>query len=338
MKAARFYKPHDIQIKEEDIPSPKPDELLVKVKNSGICGTDLHIYEGEVTGLVENGTVLGHEFAGIVEKVGTNTDNFTEGDRVAIEPNMFCGACHYCRNAKKHFCEYWAAIGLSRDGGFAEYCVIPQSAAYIMPDKLPFKNAAFFEPMACVLHGIERSKFEVGENVFVQGAGSIGQLYVQALSKLGANHIIVSDVFDEKLTLVKKFGATHTVNAKEQNVIEEIHSITNDKGVQVMIDAAGLLSTLQTAVQVVENTGRVVIFGVPPEGKKVELSPYEIYRREIEVIGSFTNPYTNESALKFLQKIDVDPIITNPIKLEDLVTKGLKVMGEPNVLKVQIQF
>lgn len=338
MKSARFFKPGDVQIKDEEIPKPSSDELVMKVKNSGICGTDLHIYKGEVTGLVEPGTVLGHEFAGIVEKVGEAVDGFSEGDRIAIQPNLFCGACHFCRNAKKHFCKNWAAIGLSRDGGFQEYCAVPASAAFRMPGGLEFKNAAFFEPMACVLHGIERSGFTIGEDVFIQGAGSIGQLYVQALSKMGANRIIVSDIFEEKLKLAKKFGATHTVNAKEENIGESISAITTKNGVQIMVDAAGLLSTLPTALEILEDTGRVVIFGVPPEGKSVEISPYEIYRREIKIIGSFTNPYTNEAALKFLKKIDVDPIITNPIKLDDLVDQGLDVMGKSDVLKVQIQF
>ena len=197
---------------------------MVKVKASGICGTDLHIYKGEVKGLVKPGTVLGHEFAGEVAAVGPQVKNFKVGDRVAIEPNLFCGACHYCRNAKKHFCENWAAIGLSRDGGFAEYSVVPASAAYKMPKGLEYKNAAFFEPMACVLHGIERARVKVGETVVVQGAGSIGQLYVQALKRLGASKIIVADIDPTKLTLAKKFGANLTVNAQKESLIEVVVS------------------------------------------------------------------------------------------------------------------
>jgi threonine dehydrogenase-like Zn-dependent dehydrogenase len=338
MKAARFLGIHNIVIKDEPTPKPGPDEILVKVKNSGVCGTDLHVFEGEVKGLVKPGTVLGHEFCGVVETVGKNTKSFAVGDRVAIEPNLFCGACHYCRNAKKHFCENWKAIGLSRDGGFAEYCVIPASAAFPMPQNLDFKTAAFIEPMACVLHGIERARVKAGETVVLQGAGSIGQLYVQALRMSGATRIIVSDIDDAKLQLSKRFGASIIVNAKEENLVDVVRTETGGRGAQVMIDAAGLLTTLPTAFQLLENTGRVVIFGVPPEGKKVEITPFDIYRHEIEIIGSFTNPYTNEAAFEVLTKIDVDPILTNPIKLDDLVEKGLKMMGKPGVLKVQVQF
>jgi threonine dehydrogenase-like Zn-dependent dehydrogenase len=338
MKAARFMDVKKIQIQEEAIPTPKDHELVIKVQASGICGTDHHIYQGEVKGLVKPGTVLGHEFAGTVVSVGTGVNTFQTGDRVAVEPNLFCGACHYCRNAKKHFCTNWAAIGLSRDGGFAEYCAIPASAAYLMPKNLAFKNAAFFEPMACVLHGIERARVKVGETVVVQGAGSIGQLYVQALTRLGATNIIVADIDDTKLKLAKNFGASTTINVKNESLMDFVKSTTNGIGAQVLIDAAGLLNTISTATQLLENTGRVVIFGVPPEGKKTEIVPYDIYRRELEIIGSFTNPYTNEAALEMLAHINVDPILTNPIKLDDLVEKGLEMMGKPGVMKVQLQF
>lgn len=338
MKAARFVEVGKIEINEEATPQPKSDEILVKVKASGICGTDLHIFQGEIKGLVKVGTVLGHEFAGEVIEVGSAVKNIQPGNKIAVEPNLFCGKCHYCRNAKKHFCQNWTAIGLSRDGGFAEYCVIPASAAYFMPKGLEYKNAAFFEPMACVLHGIERARIKVGETIVLQGAGSIGQLYIQALKRIGATKIIVADIDDSKLTLARQFGAQVIVNARKENLIDVVKAETNGLGAQVMIDAAGLLTTIPTALKILENTGRVVIFGVPPEGKSIEVIPYDIYRREIEIIGSFTNPYTNEAALEFLTGINIDTIITNPIKLESLVEKGLKKMGTPGVLKVQIQF
>ncbi|MHA1340766.1 MAG: zinc-dependent alcohol dehydrogenase family protein [Promethearchaeota archaeon] len=340
MIAARFNGPFKIDIKEEDIPKLNDDEILVKIKASGICGTDHHIFKGEIKGLVKMGTVLGHEFCGIIEKIaekGEHLKELNEGDRVAIEPNLFCGACHYCRNAKKHFCKNWSAIGLSRDGGFAEYCAVPASAVYKMPKGLDFQSAAFFEPMACVLHGIERSRIKVGETVIVQGAGSIGLLYTQALSNLGVDKIIVSDVDQEKLKLAKQFGATSIVNVNNEDLIEVVKSETDGEGAQVFIDAAGLLSTISTALKTLENTGRILIFGVPPEGQKTEIIPYEIYRREIEIIGSFTNPYTNEAALKLLKKINTKPIITNPIKLKSLVEDGLNQIGKPGVIKVQIQ-
>ncbi len=338
MKAARFVGVHQIEILEEVLPKPKSDEILLKVMASGVCGTDLHIYEGKIKGLAKPGTILGHEFAGIVEAVGENVKEFHVGDPIAVEPNLFCGKCHYCRTSKKHFCEHWEAIGLARDGGFAEYCVIPTQAAYSIPKGLSFETAAFFEPMACVLHGIERGRIKLGETIVLQGAGSIGQLYIQALRQCGVTKIIVSEIDDSKLRLAKELGANVVVNVRNENLVDVVKAETDGRGAQVMIDAVGLLSTIPTALELLENTGRVVIFGVPPEGEKIEFSPFDIYRREIDVIGSFTNPYTNEAALKILKKIDISPILTNQIKLEELVEKGLKIMRKPGVLKVQVQF
>ncbi len=338
MKVARFIEPGNIEICEEPIPLPKSGEIVVKVKNSGICGTDHHIFTGKVKGLVDSGIILGHEFSGEVYTIGENVIGFSEEDPVAIEPNLYCGSCHYCRNAKKHFCENWSAIGISRDGGFGEYVSIPASAAYHLPKGLDFKKAAFFEPMACVLHGIERGRVKVGDNVLIQGAGSIGQLFTQSLKNLGVANIFISDIDSQKLKLAKQFGADYTINVKETNLSEFIKEETNHRGVQVIIDAAGLTSTIPTALDMLENTGRVVIFGVPNEIKNVEIRPYEIYRREIEIIGSFTNPYTNEASLEMLKKIETDPIITNQIKLDNLVQYGLNILGKSGVLKIQVQF
>ncbi|MFX1253207.1 MAG: zinc-dependent alcohol dehydrogenase family protein [Promethearchaeota archaeon] len=338
MKAARFMDVHRIEILEEPIPKPRSDEILLKVRASGVCGTDLHIYEGNLKGLAEPGTILGHEFAGIVEVKGENVKEFHIGDPVAVEPNLFCGKCHYCRTARKHFCENWKAIGLARDGGFAEYCVIPSQAAYSIPKGLSFETAAFFEPMACVLHGIERGRIKSGETVVIQGAGSIGQLFIQALKQMGADKIIVSEIDEEKLQIAKKNGAYVVVNVNDENLGDVVRAETDGRGAQVMVDTAGLSSTIPTALELLEYTGRVIIFGVPPEDEKVQFSPYEIYRREIEIIGSFTNPYTNEAALKMLKNINTQQILTNRIKLENLVDEGLRKIGKPGVLKIQVQY
>jgi threonine dehydrogenase-like Zn-dependent dehydrogenase len=339
MKAVKFVEPHKFSLVETSIPSPGENEILIKNKASGVCGTDVHIYSGDVKGLAAPGTVLGHEFAGIIEKVGPNVKGFSEGEHIAVEPNLYCGRCHYCRNAKKHFCENWKAVGLAIDGGFQEYTKIPLQAAYKMPKGLAFKNAAFFEPLACVLHGIERAHVSPGETVVLQGAGSIGLLYIQALKKVGATTIIVSEIDEKKQQLAKQFGATTVINPKVEPIKDVVMAETNGIGANVFIDAAGLINTIPIAIPVLENSGRIVIFGVPPEFQKIEISPYDIYRREIQIIGSFTNPYTNEAALKMLKEIDVDPIISHPIGLADLEESIKKIHNrEPGIIKVQVQF
>lgn len=338
MKSARFIGPGSIEIQDTKIPVPNSDELLIEVKSAGICGTDLHIFHGTNTSMITPGTVLGHEFAGIVKEIGKNVKGFEKGDRVAIEPNLFCGHCYYCRTARKHFCENWSAIGLSRDGGFQEYCVVPASSAYKFSETIDFQTAALFEPLSCVLHGLERSKLKTGESVLLQGAGGIGQLFLKVLSQMGLNKIIVSDIDTDKLTIAKNNGATHTINVQNEDLTQFVKAETNGYGVNVMIDAAGLSSTISTAMSLVENTGRVLIFGVPNEKQKAEIIPYQIYKKELEIIGSYTNPYSNETAIKMLDKLNLKDIVTNTIKLDDIVEQGLNAVGKKDVLKVQVQF
>ena len=338
MKVARFIEPDSIKIQEEKIPVLNSDELLIEVKSAGICGTDLHIFHGTNTGLVKPGTVLGHEFAGIVTEIGRNVKGFEKGNRVAIEPNLFCGHCYYCRTARKHFCENWSAIGLSRDGGFQEYCAIPASSAYKFSETIDFQTAALFEPLSCVLHGLERCKLKTGESVLLQGAGGIGQLFLKVLSQMGLDKIIVSDIDADKLAIAKDIGATDVINVRIEDLTQIVKEKTDGYGVSVMIDAAGLSSTIADAMFLIENTGRVLIFGVPNEKQKTEIVPYQIYKKEIDIIGSYTNPYSNEAAIKILEKLNLRKIVTNTIKLDDIVEQGLNVIGKKGVLKVQVQF
>ncbi len=330
---------HKFDLQTVDIPTPGSDEILLKNMTSGLCGTDVHIYNGDAPGLAAPGTTLGHEFAGIVEAVGKNITEFQKGDRIAVEPNLFCGQCHFCRQAKKHFCENWSAIGLGRHGGFQEYTLIPPQAAYLMPENLSFEQAAFFEPMACVLHGIERARVSPGETVVLLGAGSIGLLYIQALRQVGATSVIVSEPAALKRKLAKELGATTVVDPTKESLEEIVKAETNGLGANVLIDAAGLLSSIDLGLKVLENTGRILIFGVPPENTPTEIVPFEIYRREIEIIGSFTNPYTNEAALKFLTTTKVDEIISHKISLDNLEEMVKQVLEkEPGIIKVQVQF
>ncbi len=338
MKAARFIGSKLIEIREENIPVPKSDEILIEVKSAGICGTDLHIFDGSNASLVKPGTVLGHEFSGIVVEVGKEVKEFEKGDRVAIEPNLYCGHCYYCRTARKHFCENWSAIGISRDGGFQEYCSLPASAAYKFSSKIDFKIAALFEPLSCVLHGLERSKLKTGESVLLQGAGGIGQLFLKVLAQMGLSKIIVSEIDEEKLKMAKHNGATHAINVKQENLNQVVQEITGGYGVNVMIDAVGLPSTIADAMTLVENTGRVLIFGVPHEKQKSEIVPYQIYKKELEILGSYTNPYSNETSIRLLEKLNLADIITHSITLDKLVEKGLNAVGTKGVLKIQVQF
>jgi 2-desacetyl-2-hydroxyethyl bacteriochlorophyllide A dehydrogenase len=340
MKAAIIKEKQVLAVEDVDKPTIASNEVLVQVKNSGVCGTDVHVYEGEIP-IATLPVIPGHEFCGVVEEVGDAIKDVNVGDRIAVEPNLFCGHCHFCRNAKKHFCENWQAVGLTRSGGFAEYCAVPRQAVYKIEDSLSFNDAAFFEPTACVLHGIERSQAKPGDTVVIMGAGSIGLIYVQALRMMGIKNIVSCDIDDAKLAIAKELGADAMLNTKNDDVVQVIKDMTNGFGAEVVIDAAGAAQTLTMAFNIVQNCGTIVVFGAPPENLNLPVKMYDIYRREINVHGSFTNPYTNEQALRLMAmgKIKYDKIVTHPISIDQVEEAILKMRDRTEtVIKAQIQF
>jgi threonine dehydrogenase-like Zn-dependent dehydrogenase len=339
MLAAKFLGRRDVRIDDYPVPKIADDELLVRVAACGVCGTDIHIYEGEVP-LAKFPVIAGHEFSGTVEKVGSAVADISAGDKVVVEPNLFCSRCHYCRTGKKHFCVNWQGIGLTRDGGFAEFARIPRQAAYVMPESLSFTKGALFEPVACVLHGIERTKMEPGSSVVVCGAGSIGLLFVHLLKRLGAGQVIVSEPDKTKREIALRLGANLALSPKETQLKEAVMDRTGGFGADIAIDASGLPEVVSSLVDLVQNTGTVLIFGVSPEDARIKVRPFDIYRRELTILGAFTNPYTNEAALNLLNDIDVDPIVTHQIRIEQLVEDGIKAVHEKRsgVIKVHVVF
>lgn len=335
MRAAKFFGKHDVRVDDYPVPAVDSRDVLVRVKASGICGTDVHVYEDAVP-LAKLPVIPGHEFAGVVEEVGAGVTDFAPGDRVAVEPNLFCGECHYCRTQKKHFCEHWRAVGLSIDGGFAEFARVPRQALYRIDDALSFEAAAFFEPVACVLHGIERAEIQSGQSVALVGCGPIGLLFVQLLRLHGVGLVIATDLDAAKLEMATRLGADEVVNANDQDAKAAVRALTGGRGADVVIDAAGVPDV---ALSLVATTGRVVLFGVPAENYEFPLRPYEIYRRELSIVGSFTNPYTNEAALQLIPRVDVSSLVSHRIALDALEDHILALQArEPGMRKVQVQF
>lgn len=191
MKAAVFSGKHDLKIENLEIPKAKKGEIVLKVKACGICGTDIHIFEGdEGAAATPCGTVLGHEFAGIVTEVGEGVKGFSVGDRVCIDPNKLCNECYYCKSGIGHFCPDMLGIGTTVNGEFAEYCVVPESQAYKIPDSTTFEQAAMTEPVACCLHGIDMCNINAGDTVLVIGGGMIGLIMLQLAKLRGASKLI----------------------------------------------------------------------------------------------------------------------------------------------------
>ena len=225
MKAAVFYGKNDLRVEERDVPEIGRNDVLVRVHACGICGTDVHIFCGdEGAAPTPENTVLGHEFAGEVVKVGTDVKSAALGDKVCVDPNKLCGSCEFCRRGIGHFCTDITGIGTTVDGGFAEYCAVPASQVYKVADSLSFEQAAMTEPVSCCLHGIELCNIKCGDTVMVIGCGMIGLIMLQLARLSGAANIIAIEPIKEKREQALKLGADTALDPKADNIPEILTS------------------------------------------------------------------------------------------------------------------
>ncbi len=312
MKAAVLEKIGQIKIKDVTKPVPESDEVLIKIKACGLCGTDVKLYKGEYTARIP--VILGHEFSGEVVEVGKDVKNFRVGDKIAVDPNESCGVCEYCRDSRPTFCSNLSAYGVLRDGGFAEYCVIGEKGTYKIPDNLSFEESSFTEAVSCALHAIDRADIRLGESVIIIGGGIQGQILTQLCKLQGAEQIIMLTRSKEKQELAKRFGVTFA----------DIK--TNEKS-DIVIEAVGSPETVELAIQLTKRGGKVIIFGFTSEGKKANFLPFDVLYKELTIMGSWVNPYTFDRALKLLSsgKVDVKPLITKVLKLKNLM-EGFELM------------
>jgi len=253
--------------------------------------------------------------------------NIKVGDRVVADPNESCGACDHCRSARSTFCSDMAAYGVLRDGGFAEYCTAREKGTYKIPEDMPAETAAFTEPVSCALHAMDRAGIRIGQSVAIIGAGPMGQIILQMVKNTGASRIIHVDIFDWKLDLAKKYGATTVINSLKENVMEKVKDLTDGKGADVVIEAVGSVRTFEQAFKLVARGGKIVQFGFCPEGQEARVVPFEILFKELDIIGSWVNPYTYPRAIRMLSsgKVRVDHLISERFAIED-IEKGLKRM------------
>lgn len=320
MKAAVFYGKQDIRVEELPRPEPHAGEVLIRVHACGICGTDVHIFNGdEGAAKTPSGTVLGHEFAGEVVCVGESVTEVKAGDRVCVDPNWLCNDCYYCKSGIGHFCEDMQGIGTTMNGGFAEYCVVPVSQVYPFPATLPYQKAAMTEPVACCLHGIDMCDISCGDTVAVIGGGMIGLLMLQLAKLRGAATLILLEPVEEKRTLGKQLGADITINPLTESVPEVLaaHGIHR---ISTVIECVGKPSTMEQAISIAGNKSTVMLFGLTAPNDTILLKPFEIFKKEITLKASFINPYTQKRALDLIAsgKIDVSSMVSEEARLEEL--------------------
>lgn len=298
------------------LPEPEKNEVVIKVNQCGLCGTDAHIYNGEFEANFP--VVIGHEFSGTVDSTGSKVKNFTSGDRVTLNPNTICNKCEFCRNGKENLCVTLPGLGVNSDGGFAEYAAVPERCVYHIPDRLSFAGAAFTEPLSCALHGIDLAKINPGDVVVVLGSGPTGLLLAQLAKLSGASIVITTAKRKKRLEVAKELGATEAIDVSKVDLLQGLDSALDGKGVDVVLEAVGSEETMKQSLQIPKEGGRIVWFGVASPDLEVPVKPFEVYRKELTIRGSFVNPYTTQRAIDLLaeNKIRTDKLITHYFSLD----------------------
>lgn len=333
MKALVIEEPYKAVIKEVPYPKPGPNEVTIKVENIGICGTDIHIYQGEF--LSPYPIIPGHEFSGTIHELGEQVQGFKMGERVTADPSLFCGHCEFCLTNRGNQCENWGALGNTVDGSMAEYVRVPSKNVVHIPTSMSFSEAAFIEPMACVVHGMNRLQLQVGERVLLFGAGAMGQQLVQAVKMAGASEVVIVDVAQEKLDLALQWGATKGVLSNDISV-ELLEKYPN--GFDVVIDATGIPEVIEEAFMYMGPTAKYLQFGVTPKDAKVAIDPFKLYNYDWTIIGSMAINHTFLRALQWVKegRIELKHLISQEISLEETIS-FLEGPRNPNNLKVQIK-
>ncbi|WP_419881528.1 zinc-dependent alcohol dehydrogenase family protein [Peribacillus sp. B-H-3] len=311
MKAAVLQGIKQIEVQEWQYPAPSSQKVIIKVKSCGICGTDQHIYHGHPgSAEVHPPIVLGHELAGEVVEVGSEVKGFRTGDRVSIDPNIYCGVCDYCRSNRAHLCSNLQAVGVTRDGGMAEYCLVPAANCYLIPEGMTFEEAALVEPLGCVLHGFKKIKFSPLSKVLIIGGGFIGQLFLQLVKRQEVSSIMVSEPVENKKELLYKLGADEVVHPNGISAVEA----------DVVIECVGRPESMELAVKSAGKGGQVLFFGVAAPETAISVSPFEIFSKELTIKGSFINPYTQEEAIALIAKkaVDAGMLISHRFTIEEL--------------------
>lgn len=320
MKAAKFYNKFDLRIEDLTEPEVGENDVLIKVHACGICGTDMHIFDGdEGAAATPSGTVLGHEFSGEILKVGRRVADFKAGDRVCVDPNKLCGKCRFCKGGIGHFCEHITGIGTTVNGGFSEMCCVPESQCYKIPDSLSYEEAAMTEPVACCLHGIDLCRIRHGDTVAVIGAGMIGLIMTQLAKLAGACNIIVIEPVESKRVHAKKLGADIVLNPNGAYIPEVLAKLGITQ-IDDVIECVGRISTLETAIKIAGKYSTVMMFGLTKPNDELSIKPFEIFKKEITLKASYINPYTQQRALDLisLRRIDVSSMIYEKIPLKEL--------------------
>jgi L-iditol 2-dehydrogenase len=326
--------PGKFEVQEDSLPEPGPDEVRIRVRAAGICGTDLEVYRGHVPAgwVVEFPFQMGHELSGVVDAVGDNVPNAKVGDRVVPDGRVPCGYCSFCRKGQVNACEN---AGYNA-GGFREYSVYNYKAVVPVPDNVSFEEAAMAEPISCTMYGNEKLDVGIGDFAVVIGEGAIGQLHAQLLKSRGARVAMVG-LIEDRLKVGKKLGVDHVIDANKADPVAEINELTGGYGADVVVVAAGVEAVLRQALEMAGRYGQVLYFAA--NMKEMNSMPMDlIHYKELKVIGSYDSTTSHfEKALRALSvgKVDAKSLISHMFSLDE-TEKAFSYANEGKGMKIMI--
>ena len=333
MTAVTFKDIATYEIGKRAVPEiTRPDEVRVAVEAASICGTDVHLLNDPPGFIGTKGIVLGHECVGTVESAGEGVSGLKAGDRVVLEPNVACGYCHYCKTGVPNMCENDVILGVTADGVFAEYFVVPEKALTKIPQDLPADIAVFAEPVNCVMGAVNKIRLLPGETVLVLGAGPIGLYFVMLLKSNGAGKVIVSEPSEYRAKYALECGADVVINPIKEDLSQKVKELTQGLGADVTVDAVGVLSP--DAIACTRRAGKIVLFG--QNGAVTEkICQNDITRNGLTVYGNYIGLYSMTPTVKMLSSdlLPLEKIITHRLPLEDF-GKGLEAMRKGEALEV----
>jgi 2-desacetyl-2-hydroxyethyl bacteriochlorophyllide A dehydrogenase len=288
-----------VTVETVEDPTPGPREVVVEVAACGICGTDLHIAEGEFAPTLP--IVPGHEFAGEVVAVGTGVTELAVGDRVAVDPSLYCHECHYCRRGRGNLCERWNAIGVTVPGGAAEFVAAPVANCVNLPESIPTADAALIEPLSCAVHGFDVLAPHLADNFLIYGAGTMGLMMMQLAKRAGAGSVSMVDLNPARLGAARTLGCSAAVTSADE--------LDRPRGWEVVIDCTGVVAAIEDGLPRVAPGGTFQQFGVSTEGATASFSPYRVYHKEIRIVGSMAVLHSFERAVDLFAEGVLDPAV-----------------------------
>ena len=341
MNGSYFLGNQSFEVRPLPDQEPGPGCVRVRVAACGVCGTDVHIYHGgKGSADVKPPVVLGHEFSGVVEALGPGVDTLALGDHVTVDPNMYCGKCHYCRIGKKQLCTGLQAYGVNLNGGFAETCVVKQEQCYRLFPSVPLKYGAMTEPLACAVHGIVRANIRHGDTVCVLGGGAVGLMMVQLARMAGASQVLLSEPVAMRREIGLQVGADAAIDPVNEDLAARVREITGLPGVDVVIECVGNAIAMKQAFQICKRGTTILLFAVHPVDELDQFSPFDIYNKELNIVGSLINPDTHDRAVSLINhgRIQLEPLLTHFFPMDQLEqailtqmgSESIKVLVEPN--------